>query len=152
MINQVTLIGRLGGEPEIRTLDNGTKVGRLSLATSDSYKDKDGNWQEQTEWHNVVVWRDLADRVANLKKGALVYATGKISYRKYKDKDGNDRTATDIVASTVRRLEKSDNAGTDNRFPATDPGQQYQAAEKAHHGDVPGQPATPPPFTENLPF
>lgn len=89
MINKVTLIGNLGGDPEIRHLDNGTAVGRFSLATNENYRDKDGNWQKLTEWHNIVVWRELAERAEKmLKKGMQVYVEGKISYRKYTDKDG----------------------------------------------------------------
>ncbi len=121
MINKVTLIGNLGGDPEVRTLESGTKVGRFSLATNESYKDKDDTWQTLTEWHNVVVWRDAAERAERLlKKGMLVYVEGKITYRKYTDKDGVERSATDIVASSYRILEKREGTN-DNRFPSTEP-------------------------------
>lgn len=121
MINKVTLIGNLGGDPEIRTLESGTKAGRFSLATNESYKDKEDNWQTLTEWHNVVVWRDAAERAERqLKKGMMVYVEGKISYRKYTDKDGVERNTTDIVASVFRVLEKREGSG-DNRFPNTEP-------------------------------
>ena len=106
MVNKVTLIGHLGGDPEIRTLENGTSVGRFSVATNENYKDKEGNWQSQTEWHNVVVWRDLAERSKMLKKGSTVYVEGKISYRKYTDKDGVEKNLTDIVAASFRMLDK----------------------------------------------
>mgnify|MGYP001012308434 CR=1 FL=1 len=107
MINKVTLIGRLGGDPELKALESGVFVGRFSLATSDPYKDKDGNWQDRTDWHNVVLWRDQAERASKiLKKGELCFVEGKVSYRKYTDKDGQERTATDIVANTFRRLDK----------------------------------------------
>ena len=121
MINKVTLIGNLGGDPEVRTLESGTKVGRFSLATNESYKDKDDTWQTLTEWHNVVVWRDAAERAERLlKKGMLVYVEGKITYRKYTDKDGVERSATDIVANSYRILEKREGTN-DNRFPSTEP-------------------------------
>lgn len=107
MINQLTLIGRIGGDPEIRTLEGGTTIARFSVATSESYKDKAGQWQETTEWHNIVVWRELAERCAGLKKGVLVCVVGKVTYRKY-EKDGQQRTITEVVASNVRRLEKQD--------------------------------------------
>lgn len=113
MINKVTLIGNTGKDAEIRTLENGTQVCSLSLATTESYKDKNDQWQDQTEWHNIVVWRP-SQNVASLPKGAKVYIEGKISYRKYKDKDGNDRTSTDIVASLVRRLDAVKNASAPN--------------------------------------
>ena len=81
MINKVTLIGHLGQDPEIGRLENGTPVGRFSLATSESYKDANDEWQSLTEWHNIVVWRQQAESAErNLKKGMLVYVEGKISY------------------------------------------------------------------------
>lgn len=111
MINKVTLIGNLGGEPETKRLENGTMVARVGLATNENYKDKDGNWQKITEWHSVVLWRELAERAEkSLQKGMLVYVEGKISYRKSKDKDGVDRYYTDIVASYFRVLEKTEEA------------------------------------------
>jgi single-strand DNA-binding protein len=120
MINKVTLIGNLGADPESRRLDTGAMVTRFSLATNENYKDKDGNWQKLTEWHNIVLWRDLAERAENmLKKGMQVYVEGKISYRKYTDKDGNERYVTDIVANTFRLLERL-NTGPDSRFPQED--------------------------------
>ncbi len=107
MINKVTLIGNLGADPEVRHLEGGATVARFSLATNENYQDKEGNWQTLTEWHNVVAWRSLAERVErSLKKGMLVYVEGKISYRKYTGQDGQERYATDIVANTIRILEK----------------------------------------------
>jgi single-strand DNA-binding protein len=114
MINKVTLIGFLGNDPDFRTLENGTPVCRLSVATSDSYKDKDGNWQNQTEWHNVIAWRELAERCSqNLRKGNLVFVDGKISHRKYTDQNGVEKSMTDIVANNVRLLEKKERGGND---------------------------------------
>ena len=105
MVNKVTLIGHLGKDPDIRTLENGTKVGTFSLATSESYKDKSDQWQTLTEWHNIVVWRGLAEKAErDLKKGNLVYIEGKITHRKYNDKDGVERSTTDIVANTLNSL------------------------------------------------
>ena len=112
MINKVTLIGNLGGDPEIRHLEGGNSVGRFSLATNENYKDKEGNWQTRTEWHNIVVWREDAERAEKwLKKGMMVFVEGKISYRKYTDKDGVERNTTDIVANTFRTLEKREGTG-----------------------------------------
>ena len=108
MINKVTLIGHLGKDPEIRTLENGTKVGTFSLATNENYKDKNDTWQTITEWHNIVVWRGLAERAEReLKKGNLAYIEGKITHRKYMDKDGVERSTTEIVANSVNSLEVS---------------------------------------------
>ncbi len=124
MINKVTLIGNLGGDPEIRRMDNGTIVGRFSLATNESYKDKEGNFQTITEWHNVVVWRELAERAErSLKKGMQVYVEGKIKYRKYTGQDGVERNATDIEAQTLRLLERREGGSHtgENRFPNAEP-------------------------------
>ena len=122
MINKVTLIGRLGNDPEVRRLEGGAVVSRFSLATSESYKDKDGNFQESTEWHNIVAWRDLAERAEkSLKKGTLLYVEGKVTYRKYTDKDNVERYVTDIVASTFRILEKREGGASDRNFPSAEP-------------------------------
>lgn len=169
MINKLTLIGRLGQDPEVRTLESsGTQVARMSVATSDSYKDKDGNWQETTEWHNVIAWRDLGARVANYKKGSMVYVEGKVTYRKYTDNSGNERTATDIVASVIRKLDKSESSSADNRFPPAPPANQpYQHTQQINQttyaagttlspttSTQPGSPAQPTMFKgdDDLPF
>jgi single-strand DNA-binding protein len=123
MVNKVTLIGNLGRDPEIRTLENGSKVGTFSLATNESYKDKNDTWQTLTEWHNIVVWRGLAEKAErDLKKGSLAYIEGKITHRKYQDKDGVERSVTEIVASAVNLLEKKENrqAGGQGSFPSLD--------------------------------
>ncbi len=114
MINKVTLIGHLGKDPELRTLENGASVARFSVATNESYKDKSGEWQTITEWHNVVAWRNLASRAErDLKKGSLVYVEGKLTTRKWQDKEGNDRYNTDVVALTFRLLEKRETSSGD---------------------------------------
>lgn len=110
MLNRVTLIGNLGKDPEIRHLEGGATVGKFPIATNESYKDKSGNWQTITEWHDIVVWRHLAERAErDLKKGLLVYVEGKLRKRKYQDKDGIDRYTVEIVANTVKLLEKREN-------------------------------------------
>ena len=114
MVNRVTLIGSLGKDPEVRTLDNGTKVASFSLATSESYKDKNDTWQNQTTWHNIVAWRGLADRAEKLAKGATAYVEGKISHREYTDKDGNKKYLTEIVASSLVSFAKSEKSSSSN--------------------------------------
>jgi single-strand DNA-binding protein len=113
MVNRVTLIGNTGRDPEIRTLDNGAKVAKFSIATDEGYKDNSGNWVDRTEWHEVVGWRGLAERAErSLKKGMLVYVEGKLSTRKWQDKDGNDRYRTEIVANYFRILNSRDATDT----------------------------------------
>lgn len=112
MINKVTLVGHLGKDPEIRNLESGAMVASFSLATNENYKDKNGEWQSLTEWHNIVAWRGLAQSAErNLKKGSLVYIEGKITSRKWQDNNGNDRYNTDIVAQILKPLDKRSSGG-----------------------------------------
>lgn len=115
MINKVILVGNLGQDPEVRKLESGVSVGRFSVATSESYKDKEGEWRSKTEWHNVVVWRNLAENAErNLKKGMQVYIEGKLSTSKWQDKDGSERRTTDIIANTMRILGRNENKSNTN--------------------------------------
>ena len=112
-VNKVILIGNLGKDPEITNIGNDVKKAAFSLATSESYKNKDGNKVEQTEWHNIVIWRGLADVAERfLHKGSKIYLEGKIKYRTYDDKDGNKRYITEIVGDTFTMLD-SKQVGTD---------------------------------------
>ena len=161
MINKVMLIGNLGKDPEIRTLENGTKVGKFSVATNENYKDNKGEWQTNTEWHNVVVWRYLAESAErSLKKGSLVYIEGKLTHRSYKDKDGIDRYTTDVVAAIMKPLEKREGSGgyQDTGFPSeeNDLTSNNNSASSAN-GAAPSQTNSPaePPVPEpddDLPF
>ena len=107
-INKVILIGNLGKDPEVRYLDSGVAVANLSLATSENYKNKDGERVTQTEWHDVVLWRGLA-KVAEkyLKKGSSIYVEGKLRTNKWVDKDENTRYKTEILADKLTMLGKS---------------------------------------------
>tara|TARA_B110000014_G_C19959083_1_gene496319 strand:- start:33 stop:413 length:381 start_codon:yes stop_codon:yes gene_type:complete len=107
-INKVILIGNLGKDPEVRYLDNGVAVANLSLATTETYKNKEGNRISQTEWHDVVLWRGLAEVAEKyLKKGASVYIEGKIKTSKWVDKEENTRYKTEIMADKMTMLNKS---------------------------------------------
>lgn len=104
-VNKVILVGNLGKDPEVRYLDNGVAVANFSLATTESYKNKAGERVSQTEWHNIVVWRGLAEVAEKyLKKGASVYIEGKIKTRKWEDKEGNTRYNTEILADNMTML------------------------------------------------
>ncbi len=108
-INKVILVGNLGKDPEVRHLEGGASVASFSLATSEVYKDKSGNRKEQTEWHNIVVWRGLADIAEKyLRKGMTIYLEGKIRTRSY-DKDGIKHYSTEIVADSFTMLGKKEN-------------------------------------------
>lgn len=137
MVNKVILIGNLGGDPEVRTLETANVVGRFSVATNENYKDKSGEWQTLTEWHTVVVWNKLAIKAEkSLKKGTPVFVEGKISTRSWTDKDGNNRKTTEIVASYFRSL-----APKEGSHSTPMPG--YQ--------DAP-EPIEPPAADDDLPF
>lgn len=104
-VNRVILIGNLGKDPEIRSLEGGVKVANFSLATTESYKGKNGERVDQTEWHNIVLWRGLAEVAENyLKKGNSIYVEGKIRTRDWIDKDGNKRYTTEIIADNMVML------------------------------------------------
>lgn len=105
MLNKVTLIGRLGKDPETRFMPNGEAVCNFSVATSESWKDQNGQRQERIEWHNITMYRRLAEIARQyLKKGSQVYLEGRIQSRKYQGKDGIERTAYDIIANEMKML------------------------------------------------
>lgn len=123
-VNKVILVGNLGRDPEVRSFQNGGKVCNLSVATSESWKDKtSGERKEKTEWHRVVVFNENIIGVAEryLKKGAKVYIEGQVETRKYTDKDGSEKYTTEIVLRPYRgELTMLDGAGERSSAPAND--------------------------------
>jgi len=109
-INKVILVGNLGKDPEVRYLEGGTAVANFPIATSETYKDKNtGERKTNTEWHNIVLWRGLAEIAEKyLKKGAQVYIEGKLKTRQWQDKDGQNRYTTEIVGDNLQMLGKKD--------------------------------------------
>lgn len=103
-VNKVTMIGNLGADPEVRRMNSGDPVVNLRIATSESWKDKDGERQERTTWHQVVIFNEHLAKVAEqyLKKGAKVYIEGQLQTRKWQDQSGNDRYSTEIVLQKYR--------------------------------------------------
>jgi single-strand DNA-binding protein len=103
-LNKVQLIGNLGADPEARSLNSGGEVVNMRIATSEQWKDKDGNKQERTEWHQVVIFNEGIGNVAKtyLRKGSKVYLEGQLQTRKWQDKDGNDKYTTEIVLQRFR--------------------------------------------------
>lgn len=113
-LNKLMLIGNLGRDAETRFTTNNVSVTNFSIATTNSYKDKDGNWQNETTWHNVTSF-NLSDYFKdNLKKGKKFYVEGRITKREYTDKDGNKRTSTDVISEKLIPLESAvvDSSGT----------------------------------------
>lgn len=125
-LNRVSLIGNVGKDPITKTTPNGNKVTSLSLATTESYKDKSGNWTDTTDWHNVQGWAYIADQLGNLSKGDKVYIEGKIKTRSY-EKDGQKKYITEVLASGVVNLNQ--NKGT------IDPQPNYDKFEDTDNSD-----------------
>lgn len=104
-VNKVILVGNLGNDPEVRYMPNGNAVANLSIATSESWKDQQGQQQERTEWHRVTMYRRLAEIAGEyLKKGSQVYLEGKLQTRKWQDQQGNDRYTTEVIADNMQML------------------------------------------------
>lgn len=113
-VNKVILVGNLGKDPEVRHLENGAAVANFSIATSETYKDKNGERQTQTEWHNIVLWRGLAEIAEKyLRKGNQVYIEGKLRTRSWDDKDGVTRYTTEVVGDNMTMLGSKGDGSTD---------------------------------------
>jgi single-strand DNA-binding protein len=141
-VNKVILIGNLGRDPEVRYLPSGQALAKFSVATSESYTDRNGAKQERTDWHNIVVWGKPAEACGQyLKKGRQVYIEGRISTRSYEAKDGSGkRYATDIVAQRVQFLGGRPGAGSE------------EPPESSGGGGSGGGESPPPMDDEDIPF
>ena len=136
-LNKVILIGRLGRDPETRYMPNGDAVCNFSIATDESWKDKNGQRQTRTEWHAINLYRKLAEIAAQyLKKGSLVYLEGKIQSRKYTGKDGIERTAYEIVCSEMKMLGSKAEGGEGQHNPPQPPQARQQPDAPVPQGDI----------------
>ena len=169
-LNKVILIGRLGRDPEVRYMPNGEAVCNFSVATSETWNDRNGQRVERTEWHNITMYRRLAEIAGQyLKKGSQVYLEGRIQSRKYQGKDGIERTAYDIIANEMKMLGgRNDNSGgapyddggySQGGYQQQAPQQQYQAAPQnpeppaAPRRQAPAAPAAPvEDIDDDIPF
>lgn len=151
-VNKVILVGNLGRDPEVRYAPNGQAVANVTLATSESWKDKNtGEKQERTEWHRVVFFGRLAEIAGEyLKKGAQVYVEGRLQTRKWQDKDGVDRYTTEIVANEMQMLGSRAGAGI--------PNESFNQDQPYGEGGAPAKPAARQPakvsegFDDDIPF
>jgi single-strand DNA-binding protein len=111
-INKVILVGNLGKDPEVRYLEGGTAVANFPIATSETFKDRtSGERKTNTEWHNIVVWRGLAEIAEKyLKKGSQIYLEGKLRTRQWQDKDGNNRYTTEVIADNLQMLGRKEDS------------------------------------------
>ena len=141
MLNKVFLIGRLGRDPEVRYMPNGEAVCNFSVATSETWNDRNGQRVERTEWHNITMYRKLAEIAGQyLRKGSQVYLEGRIQSRKYQDKNGVERTAYDIIVNEMKMLGGGGNDGQQAQSAQsetpTPPRRQAPAAPAAPVDDV----------------
>ena len=150
-VNKAILVGNLGRDPEVRYSPNGQAVANVTLATSESWKDKtSGEKQEKTEWHRVVFFGRLAEIAGEyLKKGAQIYVEGRLQTRKWTDKDGHDRYTTEIVANDMQMLGSRGGAGA----PSNDSFNQDQPADNTTNaGAKKSTPAVAGEFDDDIPF
>ncbi len=116
--NSVQLIGHMGIDPEVKTLDNGTKVARLRVATTERYKNKNGEWQDETTWHNIVAWEALADRAEKyLNKGSHLLIEGKLTSRSYMDNKGEKKYVYEVRCTNFLLLDKNEANPTIDSIP-----------------------------------
>jgi len=147
-VNKVILVGHLGQDPELRNTPSGDAVATASLATTESWKGKDGQKQERTEWHRLVFWRKLAEVVGEyLHKGSLIYVEGKLQTRKWQAQDGSDRYSTEIVVSEMQMLDSKGSGGGDAR-PREQAPKRSPDPQQAPGGGSPGD----IPFDDDIPF
>ncbi len=160
-VNKVILVGRLGKDPETRYMPNGEAVTNCTLATSENWKDKAGEKQEKTEWHNLTFYRRLAEIAGEyLKKGSMIYVEGKLATRKWQDKEGKDRYTTDIIVGEMQML--SSKSGSSSNFEVVDSGGSSAPASSAPAASAPAtkKPASAPAksgggfdnFDDDIPF
>lgn len=137
-LNKVLLIGNVGKDPEIRHLQGGASVATITLATSERYRDKNGETRELTEWHTIIAWRQLADLAENfIRKGSQIYVEGKIRSRSWDDQNGQKRYVTEIQADAIQLLgRRADN-------PASQGQQVYGQQQTMQHAPAQGQQTTP---------
>ncbi len=162
MLNRVTLIGNLGKDPEVRRLENGIAVATFAVATNESFQDKNGEWQQLTEWHTVVAWRQLAERAERLlRKGSLVYVEGKLTHRKFTDREGKERFITEVLVNTFRALDKRESSSGvyGAPFPSADdapPAYNDRPSRNPANSPAPSSPihniTAPPQSEDDLPF
>ena len=157
-INKVILVGNLGNDPEVRYANNGSAIANLSVATSESWKDKNtGDQVEKTEWHRVVMFNRLGEIAGEyLKKGSKVYIEGKLQTRKWQDQSGQDRYTTEIVANEMQMLDSrgdSNMGGGGYQAPQQQSApQQQQSAPQQQQQSAPAAPQPSNDFDDDIPF
>ena len=148
-VNKVFLLGHLGRDPEMRYTPDGTAIATLNVATSETFKDRDGNKQERTEWHRVVFWSRAAEIAGEyLRKGSMAYVEGRLQTRKWTDKEGQERYTTEIVGDRLQLI----GGRRDTDAPVEESRGQGQVPSTAMGGDGQLPPASEEDFGDNIPF
>lgn len=153
-VNKVILIGNLGKDPEVRHLESGVGVANFSIATSETYKDRNsGERVSQTEWHNVVLWRGLADIAEKyLKKGDKIYVEGKLRTRSWQDQQGNNRYTTEVIADNMTMLGKASEKTTNDSM-VSSTNQNNEATSSANNSEKLSEDfSSPEDENDDLPF
>jgi single-strand DNA-binding protein len=128
MVNKIILVGRVGGDPEVKYVTEDNPVANFTLATSEKYKKSDGEKVEKTEWHRLVMWKNLAKIVEKyVKKGDLLYVEGKVTYRSYEDKDGVKKYITEVVVNNLVMLGGKKDHEQSEQSSVPDPIENYQS-------------------------
>lgn len=153
-VNKVILVGNLGRDPEVKFTPNGDAVCNFSIATTDSWKDKHGQKQERTEWHNIVMYRKLAEIAGEyLKKGRPVYIEGRLQTRKWQTKEGDDRYTTEIIADSMQMLGSRDGGQSSSGGGEYDQTPREQPARQAAHAKAPAAAGSGfDDFEDDIPF
>lgn len=153
-VNKVILIGNLGADPEVRYTASGTPVANFNIATSENWTDKQGQRQERTEWHRIVVWSKLAELCAEyLAKGRKVYVEGRLQTRQWDDRDGNKRYTTEVVAQNITFLDSRDGGGAPSGGSSGAPSGGSTGAGSGGSSGGGGFDYGPPPMTDDdVPF
>ena len=148
-LNKVLLIGNVGKDPEVRHLQGGASVATITLATSERYRDRNGEMREQTEWHTVIAWRQLADLAENyIRKGSQIYVEGRIRSRSWDDQNGQKRYVTEIQADTIQLLGRRNDNPAAQQPAQSQQGYGQPAYSQPNYGggyNAPAQPQYQPP-------
>ena len=155
MINKVILIGNLGQDPDMRSTQSGSSVANLRIATTERRKDRDGNWNDHTEWHSVVSFGRTAENVGKYcRKGKQIYVEGRLQTRKWQDRDGRDRYSTEVVADNIRFLSGGSSQGQGSYSGGGGGNYQNNAPAPSNNGGWNQQQAAPAPAAaaEPMPY
>ena len=155
-VNKVILVGNLGADPEIRQTNSGNSVGNLRIATTERQKDRDGNWNDHTEWHSVVCFGRTAENVGRfLRKGRQVYIEGRLQTRKWTDKDGVERFTTEIIADSMQMLggrSGGGSVGMDDDYGSSAPAPRQSAAPASRPAARPAAASNFSDMDDDIPF